>query len=55
MRDVCNCGVLPTSGICVATTGCGESGTNVMGSLVRIGDMEKRRRTATVPGVGVGK
>ena len=37
-------------GICIATTGCGDEGTNAMGALVRIGKMEKRRRT--VRGLG---
>ena len=40
--DVCNCGNAPEGeGICVSTEGCGDQGTNVMGSLVRIGEMEK--------------
>lgn len=45
VQDVCNCGAVPAAGICVATRGCGDGGTNVMGSLVRIGEMEKRRRS----------
>ena len=50
VSDVCNCGVEPPMGICVATTGCGDEGTNAMGALVRIGEMERRRRT--VRGLG---
>ncbi|KAA8623286.1 Stig1 domain containing protein [Pyrenophora tritici-repentis] len=45
VSDVCNCGVEPAMGMCVATTGCGDEGTNAMGALVRIGEMERRRRT----------
>lgn len=51
VRDVCNCGAVPAAGICVSTSGCGDSGTNILGSLVRIGEMERRRRAAR----GVGK
>jgi hypothetical protein len=46
VADVCagNCDPLPPTGICVGTAGCGDQGTNVMGALVRIGEMERRRR-----------
>jgi len=44
MPNVCDCADT-TKGICVGTTGCGDEGLSVMGGLIRIGEMEKRRRT----------
>ena len=51
VREYCNCGVSPYSGICVRTDGCGDAGVQVLGALVRVGEMERRRRTVR----GVGK
>jgi hypothetical protein len=45
VASVCNCGSLPPRGICVRTSGCGDGGVEFMGELMKIGEMEKRRRT----------
>lgn len=43
VKDYCMCGQ-QTNGICVNATGCGLQGPEILGPLMRIGAMEKRRR-----------
>ncbi|KAF2130382.1 hypothetical protein P153DRAFT_384659 [Dothidotthia symphoricarpi CBS 119687] len=48
VKSICNCSDGPQDdnvGICVSSAGCGETGAQVLGPLVRIGQMEKRRRS----------
>lgn len=45
VREYCNCGTTPYNGICVRTDGCGDSGVEILGPLVRLEEMERRRRT----------
>lgn len=45
VKEYCNCGIVPYSGICVKTDGCGDGGVEILGPLVRLGEVERRRRT----------
>lgn len=48
VKSICNCSAGPEDdnvGICVSSEGCGEAGVENLGPLVRIGEMEKRRRS----------
>lgn len=44
VREYCNCGTAPYSGICVRTEGCGDAGVENLGPLVRLEDTERRHR-----------